>query len=578
MSEENREKNQEENSEQIMITPGMLFRQIMIDFNFVFGSVVIAVVIFYYLKDNKTLTLKEKILYISFPVILSLVIFLIINIPDPKKDYVISLFYGQSPVTSKFKHKNNEGWIFPGSASIKINGKVHLFVGGGNNQKDALLLYNTKTNRFDNVINKTNLSSMSNSYSAVSYDINHDGKEDLIVGRQDCVILYKNLGDYKFEEHKLVGKLDKVPLAIAVSDFNKDGNPDIYLSYFTPINKYKGSVFNDLSHGRKNILLQNISSDKIEFKDVTKETNAGGLSLNTFTGAFVDVNNDSWPDIVLSHDSGEIEILANKEGKFESKIPFKEKGNWMGLAVGDIDNDGDQDLFLTNIGNMSIGNEIAYGDIKKDQKQAFKHALLINEGDFKFKEKSHEKGIDNYGFGWGALFADVNMDGQEDLLFAENTKLYPVHHVLPQPGHYYENKDGNFKRKFNYNNRYFGQTPMYVDINNDNKKDVIWINMGGPVNAYLNKNNNNYIVVSLPSTQNMTNAKIVLDTGSKKFYKENIVGGTGFGSDTSDNNILFGLGKHDTIKTIKVYTLDGREHELKNPKVNSVVKLIVQSK
>jgi len=218
---------------------------------------------------------------------------------------------------SDFKPKKEKGrWPFVGSSAIKINGQPHIFVGGGENRMMLFYFYNKETKKFDNVIAKTNLSSQSSTYSSVSFDMDKDGKEDLLLGRKDGVYFYKNKGNYHFEMRKLVDKLDKVPLAISVSDYNRDGQPDVYLSYFTPMKKYKGTVFNDKKHGRKNILLKGKKNKAdLVFEDVTEETNAAGSQYNTFTGAFVDLNNDSWPDIVLSHDSGEVEILKNNRGK-----------------------------------------------------------------------------------------------------------------------------------------------------------------------------------------------------------------------------------------------------------------------
>ncbi len=54
----------------------------------------------------------------------------------------------------------------------------------------------------------------------------------------------------------------KFPLALSISDYNKDNKPDIYVSYYINFNKYKGTVFNDPSHNRKNVLLQGQGNDK----------------------------------------------------------------------------------------------------------------------------------------------------------------------------------------------------------------------------------------------------------------------------------------------------------------------------
>jgi hypothetical protein len=291
----------------------------------------------------------------------------------------------------------------------------------------------------------------------------------------------------------------------------------------------------------------------------------------------------------LSHDSGNIEILKNNKGSFEhldyTKLGnYNYFGNWMGIASGDYDNDGDQDLFLTNIGNDIPGSQMSLGDIKNDQNLIFKHVLLRNDGKFKFVEESKKKGIPGDGFGWGALFADIDNDSNLDLLFSENVKIYLSQLLNLKPSHYYNNINKNIdsnisKRKFDFNNHNYGQTPIITDINNDNIKDIIWINyMGPPIVAYLNKNKqNNYIIVNLPKNHEFINSKIVLDTGSKKLYYENIIGGLGLGSDSNDGLINFGLNNINMVRNIKIYTLSGKIYTINNPKINSIIKLIIKS-
>ena len=555
-----------ENSEEDMFSIKNIIKYIFSDFIFlIIGLIVIIIIQFYGFKKQR--------LYMSIIVILLTYILLLIqHSPKPKSTYMLGLLYEETPIKTDFEHQNSSSWPFVASAVINIENKNHIFIGGGDNQKDVLLLFNTKTNKYDNVISKTILSNNSNSYSAVAFDMNQDNNEDLIVGRKDGVYLYLNQGNYKFIKEKIVDKLDKVPLAISVSDYNKDGKPDIYTSYFTPIKKYKGSVFNNPSHGRKNILLKQGKNNK--YSDITLKVNAGGKQYNTFTSAFIDLNQDGWPDLVLSHDSGEVEILKNNKGKFESIIPHKAKGNWMGIGAGDIDNDGDIDLFLTNIGTDTKKNKMSLGDIKKGQKQDFKHILLQNDGNFKFTEISKEKGINGEGFGWGALLHDWDNDSNMDLIFSENTFLYPKHYLFPNPGQLFLGGSKKLKRNFKYPNRNFGQTPLITDVNRDNKKDLIWINMSGPSLTYLNNNNNNYIIISLPMKAEFLNCRIVVDTGKKKFYRENIQGGTGFGGDTNDNNIQVGLGSISKIKEIRVYTITGKKYIVKSPKINSVIKLV----
>jgi len=562
-------------AEGIQITPTTIFNQIYKDLFEIFIGVTLSIITLIWIWNQKKIWYKKLIL-VLLPLFVTHFYLKIKHAPQPKLHYFLSILGGDKPMNTGFKHKRTNGWPFSGSSVLSHGNDNLIFIGGGKGQNDSLLIYDNNRKQFLELIQKTNLSSPAATYSAVSFDMDNNGFDDLIVGREDGVYLYQNMGNIKnlqFRKTKIMNMKDKVPLALSVSDYNKDGKPDIYVSNFMLMSKYRGSIFNDPSHMRSNTLLKNVSNkNDVQFMDVTAKTGTGG-KFNTFTSVFVDLNNDSWPDLVLSNDSGEIEVLQNKRGNhFTSSIPFNQKGNWMGVGVGDIDNDGDQDLFLTNLGSDVKRDSLSYGDIKPDQKQAFAHVLLRNDGNFKFVDVTKEKGISGKGFGWGAVMADINLDKNTDLLFAENTQLYVNHWAYPNPGHYYENKNGTFVRKFKYQNPHFGQTPLLADINRDNIKDVIWINMNGPAKAYINKNleNNNFINVKLPETAEFVNAKVVLDTGARKYYREVIQGGHGFGSNQS-NIVSFGLGKLNRVKEIRVYTTRGKQYNVQNPRINSTL-------
>ena len=76
----------------------------------------------------------------------------------------------------------------------------------------------------------------------------------------------------------------------------------------------------------------------------------------------------------------------------------------MGTAMGDIDNDGMLDWYATAIYDADdVGRGVG-------------NVLYINQGDNSFNEVAAEAGVDDGGWGWGALMVDVNHDGWLDLL------------------------------------------------------------------------------------------------------------------------------------------------------------------
>ena len=131
---------------------------------------------------------------------------------------------------------------------------------------------------------------------------------------------------------------------------------------------------------------------------------------------FADLDNDGWQDLVISQNTGEIEMFRNNKDSTFTAIPTKSGfGFWMGLGVGDIDKDGDQDLFFSNVGG-SIPAFLTTGDIRDDQRHELEWLLLRNDGDFNFTDITKEYGITGEGFAWGGIFEDLNLDGHLDLV------------------------------------------------------------------------------------------------------------------------------------------------------------------
>lgn len=148
------------------------------------------------------------------------------------------------------------------------------------------------------------------------------------------------------------------------------------------------------------------------FVDVTREAgivfkhNAakGGRKLLPETMgagcAFVDLNGDEYPDIVLVNPRPAV-YRNNRNGTFTDVTAvagMPDLGKYpMGVAAADYDNDGRVDLYFTAVG----------GD-----------RLMHNEGGLKFRDATAEAGIRNAAFGTSAAFLDYDKDGRVDLFVA----------------------------------------------------------------------------------------------------------------------------------------------------------------
>ena len=131
--------------------------------------------------------------------------------------------------------------------------------------------------------------------------------------------------------------------------------------------------------------------------------------------AFLDFNNDHWPDIFLVNGKDWTPggrrsfpaLYRNQEGRFVDVTASAGLGvemYGMGVAVGDYDNDGFQDLYVTAL----------EGD-----------RLFRNEGGLRFRDVTRAAGIANAGFGTSAAWLDFDRDGRLDLFVANYVQWSP---------------------------------------------------------------------------------------------------------------------------------------------------------
>lgn len=465
---------------------------------------------------------------------------------------------------------------FTGAAVIDIDGDGadEIFVGGGEGQDDWLLAY--RDGKLVDIAAKSGVSSKAATHGATAIDLDRDGDTDLAVARNDGVYLLLNEGG-TFSSHKLPLEFeaDAVPLSVAVADIEGDGDADLYVSMFIAFPAFKSATFNDPQHAKKNLMLRN--EGDLTFTDITEESGTAGKQ-NTFTSAFADLDNDTRPDLILSQNTGEVEIFRNAgEGKFESVPTNTGYGFWMGLGVGDIDADGDQDLFFSNLG-VSIPAFLTKGDLKSDQRHAAEWLLLRNDGGFAFKDVTGDYGLLGHGFSWGAVFEDFNLDGALDLAVAQNYIKWPIHKVAPLPGKTFLQQSQNGKPGFyqvdalGLSNSHFAQSPLIADLNRDGRPDFLWLNMHGPLRAFLNSSKANFVAVAVPDTLPFLGATVTVETGNAKLYTRQVMGSIGLMTDQAPT-LFFGLGDDTAVKSVTIAMADGTRLALDNPDINKTLLL-----
>ena len=157
------------------------------------------------------------------------------------------------------------------------------------------------------------------------------------------------------------------------------------------------------------------------------------------------------------------ELTINGVGNL-NMIADRTQFDYGGVAVYDIDGDGLLDIFLPN----------AYGPSQ----------LFVNRGDGTFAEEAEERGLRTLGRSRGAVFGDVDNDGDADLFLCAG----PFHHLaVPDTGNqFFENLgEGRFRdatREAGLGHHGAGMTPVLLDHDLDGDLDLFVANYGGPEN------------------------------------------------------------------------------------------------
>ncbi|PIR41110.1 MAG: hypothetical protein COV31_03135 [Candidatus Yanofskybacteria bacterium CG10_big_fil_rev_8_21_14_0_10_46_23] len=466
---------------------------------------------------------------------------------------------------------DKDDYAFAGSALIDIDGdgREEVFIGGGINQIDGLFRF--ENDRFVNIASQAGFTNENSSAGALSIDFDNDGDADLLVARLDGVYLYTN-NQGQFAEQKLGITLEKdaVPMSLSATDLNKDGLIDLYVATFKSPKVFKLTTFNDPANRSKNIMLLNKGGN--QFEDITEKSGLA-YNQNTFQASFVDLNNDTWPDLVLAPNTDKVVVYENKKnGTFESKPALTDFGFWMGLAVGDIDADGDQDLFFSNIGN-TIPITAARGDLRPDQILDSQWRLLRNDGNFQFTDITTERALDDYEFGWGALFEDLNLDGRLDLLVSENYVKWPAHKINKLNGRVFlQESDQTFlpiTQVAGLNNPYYGTTPLLADFNQDGYPDVVFINFNGPSKAYLNSGGpSNFLKVFLPDIPKSLGARVDVERLNGSVSSKQVIGVMGLLTDVS-SELVFGLGQDSGVRKVTVTWASGQTRVFNDVQANT---------
>ncbi len=466
----------------------------------------------------------------------------------------------------------------PFMAAVAIDldndGRDEVVLGGGRGQADGVFRFDGGA--FVDVGGEHALTKADDdaTMGGASIDVDGDGFTDLFLARESGVWLFRNIGG-RLSGGRLDLELDPTttPISIALGDVNGDGAVDFYVSGYVRNDLVEGQTVFTRPYGGYSHLFENDGAGG--WRDVS-EAYGVWRRHNTFTAVFADADNDGDADLVVAQDTGVVETYENTGAPPLRRVDNPSVNSYpMGIAAGHFD-DGDLiDFYFSNVGH-TLPTALTRGDLPDDAPFNPDYMLFENQGGLRFADVAAARGAARLGFGWGVVAADLDLDGWEDLVVAQNYAKFGQPLVFHRyAGKILLNRDGGrfqpVEKRAGAANRLFAIAPLIGDFNGDHLPDLVWANLNGPARALINiDRERNWIEVRLPDVAASLNARITARVGERRIHRQTVAS-QGLASDSS-SVIVIGLGRSESADEVRVAFADGRERVFENVAAGAVLR------
>ena len=461
---------------------------------------------------------------------------------------------------------------------------IYIAVGGENEPNNNVLYINNQNNTFSEKAEAYGIDDDGYSMHSTFFDYDKDGDLDLYVANypptsftapvdyykymidnhedRDSDHLYRNDGELFVDVTKESGISNfGLSLGVVASDFNNDGNPDLYIS-----NDFNAPDFMYINNGDGTFTNEILNS--------LQQTSFFGMGVDA-----ADFNNDGWVDI--------FQLDMNAADNFRSKA------------------------------NMSSMNpEVFYQSVALGlHHQYMQNSLQLNQGNLNdsspaFSNIARWSGVSSTDWSWGGLFADFDNDGWKDLYVTngirrdvnnkdfynehraffnkmendpnyknkeEEVKLLSFLEKMPSEklsNYLFQNQQENgFKNKnieWGLDEKTFSNGVVYSDLDNDGDLDLVVNNLEDFASIYRNNtSNSNYIGFTLEGKdQQIPIGTRIHLKASGKYQMQELNLSRGYLSSVSPR-VHFGLGAAPEIEEVIVEWPDGNRTKLEDLTVNS---------
>lgn len=439
------------------------------------------------------------------------------------------------------------------SGDIDGDGDIDLFVVSGVGLGNRLYL-NSGDGTFSDVASRYGVGETGIVEAGATFvDFDGDGRLDLVVGGvgeetapapHPSVLLFGNTGSGFVNVTDAAGLGDLTQLdtySTTFGDVDRDGDLDMFTTHW--YNATGGHY-----------LWENDGAGV--FHDVTGEYGLTSLEF-TFTANFVDTDLDGDLDLLVASDFGNSTVMLNEGARFvEEQTSLLTDGNGMGASVGDYDNDGDLDWFVTSIWDPD-GTPEGTWDVTGNR-------LYQNDGRGRFTDVSQSARVREGYWGWASCFADFDNDGHLDLFHVNGMYVGDrpeFREFWSDPSRLFmSNGDGTFSERsleVGLTDTGQGRGVACFDADRDGDIDIFVSNNGEAPRFYRNEGTpvHRYLGIVLrgvrPNTQGI-GARITVQPADGETQTREIRAGGSYVSQ-SPSEAHFGLGRAESVTVIVVW-------------------------
>jgi hypothetical protein len=448
--------------------------------------------------------------------------------------------------------------------------------------------------RFTDVTAEAGLGFSDYGMGVATADYDGDGRVDLYLTNFGPNRLLRNAGNGRFEDATARAGVGDAGWGVSAAflDYDRDGHADLFVGNYVSVDLQRHvpcrspssalDYCTPLAHKDQPDRLYRNRGDGT-FEDVGAAAGIDGVFGPTLGVMVFDANGDGWPDLYLANDAKPNLLWINeKNGRFREDALFSgvavnmagaAEGS-MGVAAGDFDNDGDEDLFMTHLTGET-------------------NTLYVNQGKGWFEDRSAGTGLGGpskayTGFGTGWL--DFDNDGWLDV-FVANGEVSVIRapsrpgdpYPLAQPDQLFANRDGkgfedvSAQAGADLSRPAVGRGVAFGDVDNDGDTDILVSNNSGSSHLLLNRVGDRHPWLGL-DLRDRRGAPAVSARVEVRFERGRplwrVVRSSGSYASAGDFRLLLGLADRGAVREIVVHWPDGRSESWKNLKPGAYHRLV----